>query len=176
MHSAEGKKEGKHIVKLFTRHYTSVFNPKTAIEKFFQNGKPGLGRFASCVATSTRNAVFGFKPNTVHLAPRRERGRPARFCSGLRARCPRSFMLTALGLSRVFRRWATRRRGQPLGGAAAAQSLRMNPFSCCHFPLGGGRGDKVVRNETRQPGCNPTALRGGNRLAGSVDCQGQPAG
>ena len=37
------------------------------------------------------------------------------------------------------------------------------PFSCCHFPLGGGRGDKVVRNETRQPGCNPTALRGGPR-------------
>jgi|GEM_PF-912469 len=37
-------------------------NPKTAIEKFFQNGKPGLGRFASCVATSTRNAVFGLNP------------------------------------------------------------------------------------------------------------------
>jgi len=33
--------------------------PNTAIEKFFQNGKPGLGRFASCVATSTRNAVSG---------------------------------------------------------------------------------------------------------------------
>jgi len=32
-----------------------------AIEKFFQNGKPGLGRFASCVATSTRIAVFGIK-------------------------------------------------------------------------------------------------------------------
>jgi hypothetical protein len=28
-------------------------------KKFFQNGKPGLGRFASCVATSTRIAVFG---------------------------------------------------------------------------------------------------------------------
>jgi len=34
-------------------------NPDPAIEKFFQNGKPGLGRFASCVATSTRIAVFG---------------------------------------------------------------------------------------------------------------------
>jgi len=40
-------------------HCASFLIPKTAIEKFFQNGKPGLGRFASCVATSTRNAVFG---------------------------------------------------------------------------------------------------------------------
>jgi len=38
-----------------------LLNPKTAIEKFFQNGKPGLGRFAPCVATSTGNAVFGLK-------------------------------------------------------------------------------------------------------------------
>ena len=30
-------------------------------------------------------------PNAAHLAPRRERGRPARICSGVRARCPRSF-------------------------------------------------------------------------------------
>ena len=31
-------------------------------KKFFPNGKPGLERFASCVATSTGNAVFGFIP------------------------------------------------------------------------------------------------------------------
>ena len=37
----------------------SVCIPETAIEKFFQNGKPGLGRFASCAATSARNAVVG---------------------------------------------------------------------------------------------------------------------
>ena len=45
-------------------------NPKTAIEKFFQNGKPGLGRFAPCVATSTRNAVFGFSRESRITAPR----------------------------------------------------------------------------------------------------------
>jgi hypothetical protein len=44
--------------------------PKTAIEKFFQNGKPGLGRFASCVATTTITAVFGLlgaAPTCVHI-------------------------------------------------------------------------------------------------------------
>jgi CubicO group peptidase (beta-lactamase class C family) len=45
-------------------------NPKTAIEKFFQNGKPGLGRFASCVATSTRIAVFGMNPLPAGMAVR----------------------------------------------------------------------------------------------------------
>ena len=43
---------------------------ETAIEKFFQNGKPGLGRFAPCVATSTRNAVFGFSRESRITAPR----------------------------------------------------------------------------------------------------------
>ena len=45
-----------------TLRFTNALIPKTAIEKFFQNGKPGLGRFAPCVAISTRNAVFGCAP------------------------------------------------------------------------------------------------------------------
>ena len=44
-------------------------NPKTAIEKFLQNGKPGLGRFASCVATSTKIVVFGLNGETRAPGP-----------------------------------------------------------------------------------------------------------
>jgi len=51
-------------------HVASGFpgaHPKTAIEKFFQNGKPGFGRFASCVATTTRNAVFGLSQRSTRI-------------------------------------------------------------------------------------------------------------
>ena len=45
--------------------WAGLVNPKTAIEKFFQNGKSGLGRFASSVATTTRKAVFRVNRGTV---------------------------------------------------------------------------------------------------------------
>ncbi len=37
-------------------------------------------------------------PDTINLAPRRKRGHLARICNDLRARCPRSFKLTVLGI------------------------------------------------------------------------------